>query len=76
MMLGDIHYDLLNVLYDCKMALRMLNFSQVKPTIVMLRERRARAPEAAWARFPWCDRKARSTCFAVTHLRYYVVMGP
>ena len=69
-------YDLLNVLYGCKMALPPLDFSQVKPTIAMLRERWARAPEAAWARFPWCDRKARRACFAVTHLRYYVVMGP
>ena len=72
----EVQYDLLNVLYGCKMALRTLDFSQVKPTIAMLRERRARAPEAAWARFPWCDRKARCACFAVTHLRYYVVMGP
>ena len=69
-------YDLLNVLCGCKMALRTLDFSQVKPTIAMPRERRARAPEAGWARFPWCDRKARCACFAVTHLRYYVVMGP
>ena len=72
----ELQYDLLNVLYGCKMALRTLDFSQVKPTIAMLRERRARAPEAAWARFPWCDRKARCACFAVTQLRYYVVMGP
>ena len=47
-----IQYDLLNVLYGCKMALRTLDFSRVKTTIAMLRERRARAPEAAWARFP------------------------
>ena len=37
---------LLNVLYGFKMALRTLDLSQVKPTIAMLRERRARAPEA------------------------------
>ena len=64
------------MLNGCKVALRTLDFSQVKPTIAMLRERRARAPEAAWARFPWCDRKAMCACFAVTHLRYYAVMGP
>ena len=68
--LTQIQYDLLKVLYDCKMALLTLYFSQVKPTIAMLRERRARAPEAVWARFPWCDRKARCACFAVTHLRW------
>ena len=71
-----LQYGLPNVLYGCKMALRTLDFSQVKPKIAMLRERRARAPEAAWALLPWCDRKARCACFAVTHLRYYVVIGP
>ena len=71
-----IQFDLLNVLYGCKMALRTLDFSQVKQTIAMLRERRARAPEAVRARFHWCDRKARCACFAVTHPRYYVVVGP
>ena len=63
-----LQYDLLNLLYGCKMALRTL-------TIAMLRERQARAPKAVWARFPWCDRKAKYA-LAVTHLRYYVVMGP
>ena len=72
----SLQYDLLNVLYGCKMALRTLDFSQVKPTITLLRERRARAPKDVWVRFPWCDRKARCACFAVTHLRCYVVMGP
>ena len=71
-----VQYDFLNVLYGCKMALRMLDLNQVKATIEMLREKRARAPEAAWARFPWCDRKAGCACFAVTHQRYYMVMGP
>ena len=73
----QVQYDLLlNVLCGYKMALRTLDFRQFRPTIAMLRERQARAPEAAWARFPWCDRKARCACFAVTHLRYHVVMGP
>ena len=76
--LKRFHYsmNLLNVLHGCKMALRTLDFSQVKPTIAMLRERRARAPKAVRARFHWCDRKAKCACFAVTHLRYNVVMGP
>ena len=52
-------YNLLNGLDGCKMALRTLDLSQVKPTIMMLRERRARAPKAAQAGFPWCDRKAK-----------------
>ena len=38
----QIQYDLLNVLYGCKMALRTLDFSQAKLTIALLRERRAR----------------------------------
>ena len=45
---GGLQYDLLNVLYGCKMALRTLDFSRVKPAIAVLRERRACAPVAAW----------------------------
>ena len=55
----NVQYDLLNLLYGCKMALRTLDFSQDKAAIALIRERRARAPEAAWARFPGLGVTAR-----------------
>ena len=57
----------------CSMALRTLDLkaSQANNCDATAYARGKRALlKAVWARFPWCDRKARYA-LAVTHLRYY-----